>query len=176
MCGQLIHAQTQWNHWISIETPKMTHQTISKCDRLILEWLQFNVAGQNAANSIGNVNFIGWSAKKASLATCQFVGQIMISIGFQSFYLFMVMYEKKRKPQMRFSTHWQHSHTNRSHIIHTHAISLAVLFVQMCQLHDNGILLRPIDKWSKQVKCAIKWMFKLWRLECASAGPSVKPF
>lgn len=48
----------------------------------------------------------------------------------------------------------------------------------MCQLHDNGILLRPIDKWSKQVKCAIKWMFKLWRLECASksAGPSVKPF
>lgn len=175
MCGQLIHAQTQWNHWISIETPKMTHQTISKCDRLILEWLQLNVAGQNAANSIGNVNFIGWSAKKASLATCQFVGQIMISIGFQSFYLFMVMYEKKENHKCAFP-HTDNTATPTEATSYTRTRFHLLCCSQMCQLHDNGILLRPIDKWSKQVKCAIKWMFKLWRLECASAGPSVKPF
>lgn len=131
MCGQLIHAQTQWNHWISIETPKMTHQTISKCDRLILEWLQLNVAGQNAANSIGNVNFIGWSAKKASLATCQFVGQIMISIGFQSFYLFMVMYEKKKKTtNALFHTLTTQPHQPKPH--HTHARDFTCCAVRKC--------------------------------------------
>lgn len=30
------------------------------------------------------------------------------------------------------------------------------IVLQMCQLHDNGIWLRPVDKRSKQVKCAIK--------------------